>query len=93
MHLALGRAGLGLALPSCSGSLPLAVPWKFCSHYYYFVTQILFPNPTFLPSLCLCGAGLRACPVTEGEESNSELHLSNFCSLWLFRSLMQFWLL
>lgn len=76
MHLALGRAGLGLALPSCSGSVLLAVPWKFCSHYY-FVTQILFPNPTFLPSL---GAGLAACPVTEGEETNSELHPSNFCS-------------
>lgn len=55
MHLALGRAGLGLALPSCCRCLPLALPWKFCSHYG-FVTQILFPPPIFLPSLR--GAGL-----------------------------------
>lgn len=77
MHLALGGAGLGQALPSCRGT-SLAVPWKFCCSHDYFVTQILVPNPTFLPSLR--GAGLAACPVTEGEESNSELQLSNFCS-------------
>lgn len=55
-------------------------PWLFpgSSVLMIILLQILIPNPTFLPSLH--GAGLAACPVTEGEESNSELHLSNFCS-------------
>lgn len=89
-------AGLGAERDSRAGlARPRRAPlrwlvpgssWFCCSS----LTQILIPNPPFLPPPPRVGPGAR--PVREGEESDRATP-EQLLFLRLFCSLMQFWLL